>query len=298
MLKRTLLAAATLLVLAGPVAAQNQAPWVSGADPSQMVDELYALIEKGQSEDLAKRRYLRELRQLAQRYDWPWTRLILSEEFADGNFTQNPVWTVRSGTFQMHQQYGLLTRQDVPRQQQSSNNAPGQPQGSLGEALLGTVLQQMLPPPQGNQQNQQPAATRSDIYTPLDMSNAFDMRVILRTRNEPGRVEFGPYVAGQNDQGYRLVYIPGGNPSFALMRYSDVGSGVVQATSGPFELKSDSYHYVQWLRYQDGSMVIFVNGQEVLQAQDNAFQNGFNGLILSNLGGTHAFREITLYGSK
>jgi len=277
--------------------AQGSAQWITGRSSDQLLDELKQLIDKGEREDLARRRYIDDLRALAARYDWPWKRLVLRDTFADGNYTANPIWTVRAGRFDIHREFGLLSQQQVP---QAQSQPSGQTQGNVTQQLLGTVLQQVLTPQgtqQQQQQQQQPPATRSDIYTPVKITNGFDLRVLIRTRNEAGRFEFGPYIAGQSDEGYRLVYAPGSNPSFALVRYSAFGSGGVQSAANQVSLPEGEFHTVQWLRHTTGEMAVYVDGKELIRTQDNAFTQGFDGVILSNLGGTYAVRELAVYGT-
>ncbi|MCP4330450.1 MAG: hypothetical protein GY791_18665 [Alphaproteobacteria bacterium] len=278
---------------AADATAQSNPPWLSPANSDKLLSELKALIDKGANEGLAKKKYIKELRQLTARYDWPWSRLLMIEEFADGNYSANPPWTVRSGRFEMNREFGLVS---IQNQAQQSTSQPGQPQGTVGQQLLGAVLQQVLPP-QNQQQQQQPAATRGDIYTALGIANGFDIRLVLRTRNEPGRFEFGPYIAGQSDEGYRIVYAPGGNPSLALVRYSAIGSGVVETAKSQVQLTEGQDQYIQWFRHPNGDMAVYVNGKETIVASDRTFTKGFDGIIMSNLGGTYAVGEVAVYGT-
>jgi hypothetical protein len=288
-----LVAAGIAVGMAGGAAAQN-APWLAPQNSDKLLGELKTLIAKGEKQGLAKKKYLRELRQLTARYDWPWSKLLLREQFADRNYTANPAWTVRGGNFDMHSEFGLVSIQKDPQpqpQQQQQTNTTGQ--------LLGAVLQQVLTP-QNTQQQQQaaPVATRSDISTALKITNGFDIRLVIRTRNEPGRFEVGPYIDGKNDEGYRLVYAPGGNPSMALVRYSAIGSGVVAASKSPISLASGQDQYIQWFRHSGGDMAVYVNGKEAIVTNDRTFSKGFNGIIVSNLGGTYSVGEVSVYGTK
>ena len=293
-----LVAAGIAVGMAGGAAAQK-APWLAPQNSDKLLGELQALIAKGEKQGLAKKKYLKELRQLATRYDWPWSKLLMREQFADRNYTANPKWTVRGGRFEMHSEFGLVAIQKDPKpqpqqQQQQQSNTTGQ--------LLGAVLQQVLTPQNTQQQQQQqqtpPPATRGDISTALKITNGFDIRLVIRTRNEPGRFEVGPYIAGQSDEGYRLVYAPGGNPSMALVRYSAIGSGVVATSKTPVSLATGQDQYIQWFRHSGGDMAVYVNGKEAIVTSDRTFSKGFDGIIVSNLGGTYSIGEVSVYGTK
>jgi hypothetical protein len=79
----------------------------TGIAPSQdatganerLLEELRQITEEAERNRSASTGVIGQLRDLARRYAWPWNRLIASDEFDDRNFTQNPAWTVISGTF-------------------------------------------------------------------------------------------------------------------------------------------------------------------------------------------------------
>lgn len=291
-----LVAAGIAVGMAGGAAAQ-QAPWLAPQNSDKLLGELQALITKGQKQNLAKKGYLNELKSLAARYDWPWSKLLLREQFADRNYTANPVWTVRGGRFEMHSEFGLVSIQKDPAPQPQQQQ---QQQTNITSQLLGAVLQQVLAPQTQQQQQQQtpPPATRGDIYTALKITNGFDIRLVIRTRNEPGRFEVGPYIGGQGDPGYRLVYAPGGTPSLALVRYSSIGTGVIATSSKPITLATGQDQHIQWFRHSGGDMAVYINGKEAIVANDRTFTKGFDGFIISNLGGSYSIGEVSIYGTK
>lgn len=274
--------------------AQGAERWQTPPSADRLLDDIKDLIEKGERERLARRSFIRDLRGLVARYDWPWTRLLLSDSFADGDYTRNPAWTVHTGRFEVDRNVGLVTTQEVQHRAKSGQSR--QAEGNLGQQLLSSVLEQMSQPRQ-QQGRRRAEPDRSDISTRIKITNAFDLRIEYRSRTDEGRIEFGPY-SGKDDQGYRLVYLPNGSPPLALVRFSAFGSGVVQVADESTRPSGQGRElYIQWLRSESGEMSILFNGEEVIRAQDNTFTNGFDGLSISNLAGTHAFREITVYGT-
>lgn len=73
-------------------AASAQVP--ADATTQQLIDELQALIDAAADGNAADPRFLQDLRELALRYTWPWRTLITSDDFGDGNHTENPAWRV------------------------------------------------------------------------------------------------------------------------------------------------------------------------------------------------------------
>jgi hypothetical protein len=72
---------------AAPVMAQSWTPpdqqvAQAGEPDKALIDELRTLIERGEKERLADPWYLKDLRALVDRYDWPWRVRIMSEDFS------------------------------------------------------------------------------------------------------------------------------------------------------------------------------------------------------------------------
>ena len=44
-------------------------------------------------------------------------------------------------------------------------------------------------------------------------------------------------------------------------------------------------------------MAVYVNGKEAIVTSDRTFSKGFDGIIVSNLGGTYTVGEVTVYGT-
>ncbi len=92
---RIIVSVATLLFLASltsPIHAASDNEQVQG-----LVDKLQAITEKARRERAADRWLLTSLEELVERYNWPWRDTLVTEDFSDGNFHQDPAWQVRSG---------------------------------------------------------------------------------------------------------------------------------------------------------------------------------------------------------
>ena len=75
------IAIAILMAVHTPASAQYGSPTEDDNRTQRLIDELKGLIDKGESERLADPWYLRDLRGLVQRYDWPWRRLLFFDDF-------------------------------------------------------------------------------------------------------------------------------------------------------------------------------------------------------------------------
>ena len=239
-----------------------------------------------------------QLRDLARRYAWPWNRLIASDGFDDGNFTQNPAWTVISGTFTPA--YGeLISRHTPPATATTQQNAPGN-QNDLGAAIFGAVIQGLSQANQAQTAPSQPLPAQAQIQLNAQTPNAFAAVVTLRTqRVAPGGFEFGlgREAAGS---GYRLNVAPGPGGAVgavSLLRVGAAGSAIVDRVNLPVGLDNGQDHVFELTRDTTGEMVIGINGAELIRVRDMGIRDGFDRFLFVNNGGEYRIQSVAIYGA-
>ncbi len=274
-----------LLPLSVPAESPRYAP--VGGDARQLARELRALIEEAERARAADPRFLKDLRELARRYDAPFVADVLYDDFSDGDFTRNPAWKVIAGTFWVERGYGLRSTVDA----RSTVGDKALSSEEVAKQLLGTLLQQAL---KQKGDGGQPAADRAAIHVPGRFANAFELRAELTSWREQGLLQMGPYAGGDPGTGYRLAYWPGVAPGLQLIRTSAAGSAVIASYGQRLKLEDQRVHVVEWSRNDLGEMTVAVDGRPLIQVTDRSFTGPFDGFSLANLGGDFILGRVSI----
>lgn len=291
-------------LLVGNAAAQQADRMGAGPDQpaandqavQQLVDELNALIERGEKNRAADPRFLADLGQLAARYSWPWRVPVLADDFNDGDFTRNPSWTVASGDFWVDRQLGLRSSVEggappPEAARRDGRDAAGAPSaGDIFGSVLGEIARQ-----QGQGGRTGPdaqAAAYAEIFADRPFPNPFAIRLRLVSLGQGGQFEIGPYQGAERTVGYRLVIRPGADQGLQLVRQQAGGSGIIEVHSGPVDLRGDQT--IEWTRDLGGRMTVAVGGNVLIDTVDRGLQDPFDGLTLVNLAGDFGVQQIEL----
>ena len=289
---------AACLSVSRPVSAQST-PEDSRA--IELVDQLKEVIRRAER-DRVDRGVVNQLRDLVRRYDWPWRAKLFFDDFADGNYTANPAWSVSRGEFRVSRATGLtsyvgndgrsVSRTPAPREKDRNGG------GSAIEGILGGILREVLEPGQGN--NLRDVRPTAEIAAVVAIGNAFAVRVRMAgyDRNPEGaRVEFGPYRSENRDTGYQLTYTHGQQPSLEILRMSPGRSAVVERFTGRTGLEDGRSHDVEFRRGQEGTMSVLVDGKEVMRTLDRGITESFDGFAIVNAGGEFSFSRVEIFGA-
>jgi len=241
----------------------------------ELVDQLKDVIQKAEKSRTSDPGLIQQLRDLVRRYDWPWRVALLYDDFRDGNYTANSSWIVDKGDFRVTRGFGLrsvftqpVTPTRGPSQRRSERSAieiiGGMIDEISGRGEKETERRELAPNP--------PLPSAAEIYTALRISNPFAVKLQMTSRGNPeesSRLEFGPYQGRERNRGYRLVYIPGKKPVFALLRISPGRSSVIEVYDQSVNLEDGRSHGLEWRRGTDGEMVVLLMEQSI-----NAYLKG------------------------
>jgi len=305
-MRRYLLPIAALLasfLLSGPAAlAQGTSyqPWQApsqGGDVQQLLTQLRALIAKAEHDKAADPAFLKALKSLTDSYDNQWPNRVLFDDFSDGELNSNPAWNVSAGSWRVNTQGNMTGLQSrVPNQQGSTTSQNSSNSQNTLTGILGSLLQQ-----QGGQTQQQPAqAGYAGIATTVAIPNAFAIHIEFASRQNPVRLDFGPYRGASNtSSGYYLTYMPAQANGLTLWSViGGSGNKEIANSKGPVHLEDGALHAIDWKRDGNGKMKVALDVKPMMAVTDLSLRKGFDGFVIGNSGGACTIHSITINGGR
>lgn len=265
----------------------------------ELLSELRKLTREAREAQAADPRFLRDLEDLAQRFDQTWPRELLHDGFGDGDYRRNPAWTVLRGEFRADSRQGLVldpTAKATSPAPAGGDKGKSDPGAELAMALLGSLMNQNREDEGGGSpatDRSAPAPADELIYTRLDIPNAYAVHLRLTVQEADGAFEVGVFQREADGPGYRLALVPGRQGSVELLRVGSRGTAVVDRASARVE----GDMRLEWSRDDRGKMSVKLDGEELLASTDRGFEDPFVGLQLRHQGGRFLVREVTLLGS-
>ncbi len=310
-----LVAAAAVFVFAAPALADEESRYsewqaedgVAGGNEAleALARDLEALIDDAERMRAADPRFLQDLREKIATYRRDDRQAAVRDDFADGDFTHDPQWEVVRGDFAVDPALGLRTVMPVA-------GAGGESEGTLdtilstgksaldaGKSVIGDLLgeegAEAKPEPDADAASTGPEP--AEIVLAQRFGNAFTLEATVTSRiaARGARLEIDVFMGGTRGAGYRLAYLPGGDPALELSRFGRSGVSVIAEYDDPLTLEDGSEHKISFMRDADGTMTVSVDGAALIRIRSGALTDPFDGLALVNAGGDYAIRTIAVY---
>lgn len=264
----------------------------STAEVKTFVDKLNKLINDAEKAKAADPVFLKDLRALANSYSTPTLRMIFSETFEDGNYTQGPAWNVISGAYFIENGWGLRNRILEAGQTAQTENKVNSGE-DFAVALLGSILQQATG---AQQQKAAPVAqTKENLITSsVRISNAFSMALDFSSWVANGHFEAGVFQGSNATTGYRVLYRSG--QPLQLIKIGSKGQTVIAQSNTMLSIEDKKFHALQWSRTTNGQMVVAIDGKEMIRIADRSFSDAFDGIRISDQGGDFIVKRVVVDG--
>ena len=340
MLRRHLATVLLAGALATPAAAADESRYSEwrpeGDEAAQssaldaLAQELEALIEEAAQARAAHPRFLQDLRDkiaahiavAAQAAGTQPRTALVRDDFSDGDYTDDPSWTVVSGSFSVDRGRGLLTAVPLAKARGSGSDNPLDALLDTGDALLDgsgelldsgkDALDDLLSGKiklddllgggaKDAKEDTGPAGPEpAQITLAAAIPNAFalELEMTSRSAGKGALLEIDLFQGGAGAAGYRLAYRPGSFAALVLSRFGRRGVVVIGEYRDKLQLEDGRSHTVALVRGSDGTMAVAVDGAEYIQVKSSAFKDPFDGVSLVNGGGDYAIRSVAVYGER
>lgn len=206
-------------------------------------------------------------------------RLLMQDDFEDGDFTRNPNWQVHAGEFQVLRGYLAVKLPDAQTQASAAQ------QQSITQFLRQAMGAQVRSP-----------EAVAAIAQGTGIENAFKIEAtLLGSARDIVQMHIGPYIGRDLTSGYRLVYDQAANDRLALIARTGGRTAVIAEKFGVTQLGDGRKHALEWVRNQNGLMVVRVDGGPLLRVKDDTISGSFSGISFVNLAGAWNIHDIAAY---
>jgi len=240
---------------------------------------------------IAPPRFIEELRSLVELYKAKLREIFLYEDFSDGNYTENPVWSVRAGRFEITSAHRLRSRIETTTPSQGSRSEEE-------EEPLETLLRELLKSADKNRRDEPSAPTirQAVIRTLARIGPAFEMDLSFVSESTWGAMELVLLGGNPIAPRYRLIYkaAPSRNRPIEIIRVRNSRSYIIESATKYPALDDGSLHKIQWIRDDKGNMRVLVDEKEVLSTVELFYRDDFKGLLLVNRSGTYEWGPIKI----
>jgi hypothetical protein len=256
-----------------------------------LLGDLEKKIKEADQRTVAYPKFLEELKVLIKQYRSRLRVVYLSEDFADGDYRNNPTWIVGSGRFQMTGSHRLLSEVSVEKP------APVSPSKEKTSSL-GGLFKEILKKPEEEKTVDTPSAPQeARIHTLVQIGPEFEIGLTLVSRSSWGSMEIVLLGGSPAIPLYRMIYRP--SPSaerpIEIVRERDGKSYLIDTASQYPSLDDGATHRLQWMRDSQGKMRVMVDGKDVLATYEIYYRDNFTGLALVNKGGTYEWGPILVF---
>lgn len=272
--------------------------WQSSDDRlGEMINDLDKIIEDATISRAAHPGFLQDLNRTINQYRLPKKLLFFADDFADNNFTENPTWIVKKGTFSIDS-FGSLYSSIAIRKPVAEKETEPASEGDRNLRILFGVLNELTKDGNNQQEQGENTETQAMISSAAPIPNSFTLEFSFRSNANWGSTSIGVIKGDDPQSGYHLVYqaSPAENRPMQLIKYRYGKPYIIaEVTENSPNLDDDANHTAQLIRSSKGDMVVTIDSIEVIRTSDLSYQDAFTGVMIINNGGSYNYDNIEFF---
>lgn len=262
-----------------------------------MINELDQIIGEGTRSRAAHPGFLQDLNRVIDQYRVPKKLIFFADDFADNNYTVNPTWLVRKGTFSIDSFGGLYSAIAIRRPVAQKDTEP-ESESERNMRILFGVISELAKDENDQQADDKNIETQAIISATASIPNSFNLAFTFRSNANWGSTSIGVVQSSDPQSGYHLVYqaAPEENRPLQLIKYRYGKPYIIDEvhTNSP-NLDDGADHTVQLARSANGDMVVTVDSIEVMRTADFSYRDDFTDIMIINNGGSYSFDNIEFF---
>lgn len=266
-----------------PVAAAKKTKSDS-AELDALRAKIGALVDDAEKAKAADPNFLKDLRAAIAVNTPYWNTKVVDEQFADGDYTNNPRWTALFGQFAYDKRSGFTLT----------------PSGMIGGGNNPVnVLSAILGGGGGGAAGNGNPADNAGLSLDRTLPNAFAVDVILtagRVANvQDANMQIGFTQGTTRRSGYWITVIPGPSASVALHVITRGGVRQLASARLPNAVGDGDQIRVQAQRRPDGRFRVSVNKQALIDVNEGTFKQPYDSLVVATGDMAASLRRVYLY---
>ena len=262
-----------------------------------MINDLEIIIDEGTRSRAAHPGFLQDLNRIIDQYRIPKKLIFFADDFADNNFSENPEWTARSGTFSIDSYGGLYSSIAINKPVTEKEKQPESDSDRNLRILFGVINE--LTKDKNNQQGQGgDFETQAMISSMAPIANSFTLEYTIRSSADWGSTSIGVVQGDDPLSGYHLVYqaSPAEGRPMKLISYRYGKEYIIdEVHQNSPNLDDGAEHTAQLIRSPNGDMVVTIDNVEVIRTADLSYRDDFTGVVIVNNGGSYSYDNIEFF---
>jgi hypothetical protein len=262
-----------------------------------MINDLDKIIEEGTRSRAAHPDFLQDLNRTIDQYRIPKKLIFFADDFADNNFTENPTWTVRKGTFSIDS-YGSLYSSIAIRRPVAEKETKPESDSDRNLRILFGALNELTKGEKEPEKQDENIDTQAMISNAAAIPNSFTLEFSFRSNANWGSTSIGVIQGDGPQSGYHLVYqaSPAENRPMQLIRYRYGKPYIIdEVHENSPDLDDGADHTARLIRSPNGDMVVTIDDIEVMRTSDFSFRDDFAGVVIVNNGGSYSYDDIEFF---